>query len=345
MCGVEEAVVKAGRAGAAALLAGAVAAASMRRLRAVQELPRELRGPLVYLPISIGDPLSLRLVRLIDRQLPLVPGVQLGHTTVPGLESDPPVPVVIYRPTGHGERGASGALLWIHAGGLIAGRPDEAHDFCSRVAAELGVLVVSVGYRLAPEHPFPAALDDCTVVLQWLHDQAASLGVDRSRIAVGGASAGGGLAAALCQRAHDEGRVPVAFQFLLYPMLDDRTVLRSDAGGRGRFIWTPRSNRFAWASYLGHPAGQPDEPPYAVPARRTDLSGLPPAWIGVGDLDLFHDEDVDYASRLQDAGVECELDVVPGMYHGTEIAAPSAAISTRFRDRMVASLQGALGSA
>lgn len=192
------------------------------------------------------------------------------------------------------------------------------HEVCAHYARELGILVVGVDYRLAPEHPFPAALDDCYAALRWLHDRAEQLGVDPARIAVGGASAGGGLAAGLAQRAHDLAEVPVALQVLTYPMLDDRTVLRRDHAGRGRILWTPASNRYGWTSYLGHPPGAAEPPPYAVPARRADLAGLPPAWIGVGELDLFHDEDVEYARRLEAAGVPVTLHVEPGMYHAAE---------------------------
>lgn len=162
---------------------------------------------------------------------------------------------------------------------------------------------------------------------------ADELGIDADRIAVAGASAGGGLSAAVTQRSHDEG-IPLRAQALVYPMIDDRTVLRDDHGGRGRFVWTPGANRFGWTSYLG---GEPDPsaaPEYAVPARRTDLTGLPPAWIGVGDLDLFHDEDVAYAEKLKACGVPCELVTVAGMYHGADGFAPKAPSMKEFRRGM-----------
>jgi acetyl esterase/lipase len=205
------------------------------------------------------------------------------------------------------------------------------------LAREAHALVVSIDYRLAPEHPFPAGLDDCHAALVWLHDNAAALGVDPARIAVGGGSAGGGLAAELAQRATDES-IPLAIQLLLYPMLDDRTRT-VDGAGRGRLGWTPRSNRYAWSRYLGHQPGQPECRPYAVAARRHDLSGVPPAWIGVGDLDLFYEEDLTYAGRLREAGVPCEVDVVPGVYHAADTLHETSSLMKEFRLRMASCLR------
>jgi acetyl esterase/lipase len=236
----------------------------------------------------------------------------------------------------------SGAFLHIHGGGFVAGRPELDHDVASRFALEAGIVVVNVDYRLAPENPFPAPLEDCYAALAWLHAHARELGVDQSRIAVGGFSAGGGLAAALAQLAHDRGEVPVCFQLLVYPMLDDRTVLRSDHGGTGAFGWTPSANRFGWTSYLGQEPGLQEPARYAAAGRRPDLSCLPPAWIGVGALDLFHAEDLDYAERLTAAGVPCELVVVPGMYHGADgLLDGKAASMAAFRARMIEALRTA----
>jgi acetyl esterase/lipase len=233
----------------------------------------------------------------------------------------------------------------MHGGGYVVGSPVTYHEQCSGFADELGIIVVSVDYRLAPEHPFPAGLEDCYTALRWVHDHADALGVDPARIAVGGDSAGGGLAAALAQLALDRGKVPVCFQLLVYPMLDDRTVLRADHGGTGAFVWSPTSNAFGWTSYLGHPPRHDDDRPYAAPARREDLRGLPPAWIGVGGLDLFHDEDLAYAERLRAAGVECEVTVVAGMYHGADVVSGGSAASTAFRAAGRDALGAALASA
>lgn len=293
----------------AAALAGA---ALLRRRRTLAPVAPELRSRSLWLPVPIGDPVMLAVARrwFVGPSEP-VAGVTLTEHQVPGGER-----VFVHGPDAR--RGPSGVLLWIHGGGTIVGSVEGSHARCSELARDLGIVVVSAAYRLAPEHPFPAALDDLTAALRWLHDEAHHLGVDRDRIAIGGVSAGGGLAAAVAQRAHDEGGPALRFQLLHSPMLDDRTVLRRDLDGRGRIGWTPRANAFAWRSYLGHRVGNREPPPYAAPARRADLAGLPPAWIGVGDLDLFHDEDVDYARRLRAAQVPVELRVEPGMYHGAD---------------------------
>jgi acetyl esterase/lipase len=203
--------------------------------------------------------------------------------------------------------------------------------------------VVSVDYRLATEHPFPAAHEDSLRALRWLHGDAEALAVDPTRIGVSGESAGGGLAAGLVQRAVDEG-VPVCFQHLLYPMLDDRTVPRAEAEGGWNAVWTPTSNRFGWTSYLGHEPGLPAPLPYAVPARRTSLEGMPPTWIGVGTADLFHDEDVAYAEALRAAGVACALHVVPGMFHAGQRFAAQAPAGQEFERSSFDSLARGLGA-
>jgi acetyl esterase/lipase len=329
----------AGGAGALGLGAAAHAAGVHRAMRDVRA---ELRTPALYLPMTINNRLALRIGRrVLGRPSPSVPGVRLEQRNIEPYGGRPEVGVHVYEPPVR--RRPSGALLWIHSGGLISGRPQQDHDLCGRFADELGILVVSVDYRLAPENPFPAGLHDCHTALTWLHRNADALGVDPARIAIGGASAGGGLAAVLAQRAHDDGGLPVAFQLLVYPMLDDRTVLRTDHEGRGRFGWTPASNRFAWSAYLGGRPRADDAPGYAVAARRGDLSGLPPAWIGVGDLDLFYPEDVEYAERLRSVGVDCELHVEPGMYHGADVILPQTVEAMRaFRTRMADALRPAL---
>jgi acetyl esterase/lipase len=225
------------------------------------------------------------------------------------------------------------AVLWIHGGGLVLGSPQMEAFGTGRLARDLGVVTVSPDYRLAPEHPFPAALDDCMATLRWMRANADGLGIDPDRIAVMGASAGGGLSAAVAQRSHDEG-IPLRAQVLAYPMLDDRTALREDHEGRGRFLWTSSSNLFGWTAYLGRKPRMSDAPEYAAPARRTDLTGLPPAWIGVGELDLLYDEDVDYAEKLRASGVPCALVTVPGMYHGADGLAPKARSMQDFRRGM-----------
>ena len=207
----------------------------------------------------------------------------------------PPVLVTVTRPDEADDPGRRPAVLYIHGGGMVLGSPHTEAVGSGRMARELDAVVVSPDYRLAPEHPFPAALDDCMAALRWMRDNADELGIDPDRIAVTGSSAGGGLSAAVAQRAHDEG-IALRAQALVYPMIDDRTALRDDHNGRGRFLWTHASNRFGWTAYLGRKPRMSDAPEYAAPARREDLSGLAPAWVGVGDLDLFYDESVAYAN-------------------------------------------------
>lgn len=213
---------------------------------------------------------------------------------------------------------------------------------CLEIAGRLQMIVASVDYRLAPENPFPAALEDAHTVLHWLLTNDTGLPVDPGRIAVGGGSAGGGLAAALAQRVHDEGQLALALQLLVYPMLDDRTGSGTAPYPKDLRIWTPASNRFGWSAYLGSPADRRQDSRYAVPARRTDLAGLAPAWIGVGAQDLFHDEDAEYARRLTASSVSAHLVVVPGAFHGFDAVFPHKEVSRRFLDEQVAALSAAL---
>jgi acetyl esterase/lipase len=312
-----------------AVAALATATGLLRRHRTLRAVSPDLRTPDLWLPLAVVGPTTLRLGRrLFGTPTEPVDGVTVDRHDVPGG-----LDVLVHRPAGRAQ--PSGALLWIHGGGYVLGRPEMDTELCSRMARDLGIVVVGARYRLAPERPFPAGLDDCTAALRWLHDSAGELGVEPARVAVGGASAGGGLAATLVQRAHDED-LPVAFQLLVYPMLDDRTVLRREHAGRGRLIWTPRSNAYAWTAYLGHRPGAADPRRYAVAARREDLSGLPPAWIGVGDLDLFLEEDLEYARRLEKAGVPVEVVVEPGMYHAAELELHASVPSMRaFRQAVV----------
>jgi acetyl esterase/lipase len=232
------------------------------------------------------------------------------------------------------------AVLWIHGGGFVIGSPAQDDAVCQVLAQKLGALVAAVRYRRAPEHPFPAALHDCHDGLEWLAQRD---DVDAERIAIGGASAGGGLAAALALLARERGVVTPRIQLLSYPMLDDRTVLRTDLDERYFRLWNNEANRFGWTSYLGSEPGLPGVSPLAAPAREENLSGLPRAWIGVGTLDLFYDEDVTYAKRLRSAGVPCELQIVEGAFHGFDSVAPKAAITRAYRIEQVQALATALG--
>jgi acetyl esterase/lipase len=217
--------------------------------------------------------------------------------------------------------GPAPALLWIHGGGYVIGSAQQDDSLCRRFARELGITVAAVEYRLAPEHPYPASLDDCHEALRWL---AGLPGVDPTRVAIGGASAGGGLAAALALRVRDDIPQPV-LQLLAYPMLDDRSSTKPGVNNTQFRLWNQTSNSFGWRSYLGG-----TDPTDAVPPRQNDLSGLAPAWLGVGTRDLFHDEDLVYAERLNQAGVPCETEVVPGAFHGFDQLLPKAGVSRSF---------------
>ncbi len=244
------------------------------------------------------------------------------------------------------------AVLHMHGGGLIIGSATQGDSLCRQLADELGAVAASVNYRMPPEHPYPTPLDDCYRALQWL---AAQPDVDPTRIAVIGESAGGHLAAAVALLARDRGEIALAGQVLSYPMLDDRTDESAAADPRMLRLWNGRSNRLGWGMYLGvsaaraHREGPAATPldaatlELAVPARRGDLSALPPTWIGVGTLDLFHDEDVEYARRLTATGVECELHIVPGAYHGFDVAEAKAEVSRDFLRRQIEALRGMLG--
>ena len=237
------------------------------------------------------------------------------------------------------QSGPTGAYLHIHGGGYIGGRKEYSEHMNTQIASTLGVTVLAVGYRLAPEHPIPAPLDDCYAALAWLHDQSTNLGIDPARIAIGGESAGGGLAAALAIRARDEGKYPVCHQHLTYPMLDDRTGTPERFGDPlvGEFVWNRQSNRFGWSCYLGeHPA----QAPY-VPARVAQVDGLPPTWMFTVSLDLFRDENIEYAQRLLAAGIDTELVVMPGACHGFQLL-PNTSFSKRYADTHLEALGRAL---
>ena len=314
---------------AAGVALGSALATHVRRHRPLlAQVAPDLRTPSLAAPLSVRGPMTLGLVRRLLASDPAAgPGVEVQEFHEGGVR------VLVYRPLD--TPAPTAGLLWLHGGGFVMGRPEGDHPLCSWLAAELGVVVVSVDYRLAPEHPFPAGLDDASAALAWMHENADDLGIDRSRLAVGGASAGGGMAATLAQRAHDEGRVPVAFQLLVYPALDDRTAARP-LGERRWLVWTARSSRFAWTSYLGRAPGGTEPRAYAAAARRSDLAGLVPAWIGVGDVDPFHDEGVAYAERLAASGVGCGLHVEPGMYHGADASfADTAETTRRFRRHLL----------
>ncbi|MCB2076663.1 MAG: alpha/beta hydrolase [Novosphingobium sp.] len=261
------------------------------------------------------------------RDMPPIPepllAVDCQERFVPGFAGNPDVRVLCYTPPGEAPA-PRGAVLHIHGGGYVIGTADM-NDISNRaMSLALGIVVVSVDYRLAPECVWPGALNDCYAALVWLHDNAGELGVDPARIAIAGESAGGGHAAALAIHARDNGGPAICLQLLDAPMLDDRTGTTSDPHPHtGEFVWTPDKNRFGWGALLGVEPGGPAVRDEMVPARTADLSGLPPTFISVGSLDLFLEEDMEFTRRLTRSGVPAELHVIPGAYHGFGVAGMS----------------------
>ena len=252
--------------------------------------------------------------------------VERTEHEVPG---DPPVPVRVHR--AKDAQGLLPAIVTIHGGGYVIGSSDMDSPLLDRWCPSLGVVGVSVEYRLAPETPYPGPLDDCYAALRWTYDKAAELGIDQNRIGVYGLSAGGGLAAALALLARDRGEVPLAFVLLDCPMLDDRQQTPS-MQSEGLYVWSGASNEFGWRSYLGDLYGSDHIPPYAAAAREADLAGLPPTCVIVGSIDGFRDEDIDYAQRLNQAGVPCELHVIAGLPHAYLLVPGAAAVQLAVHD-------------
>jgi acetyl esterase/lipase len=248
------------------------------------------------------------------------PDVETTERYIPGPHEAPDVRVLIHKPTKASV--PRPVLLHIHGGGYVIGLPEMTALHHRGVVRELDCIVVSVDYRLAPETPYPGPLEDCYAALKWVFEHGEKLGIDPNRIAISGESAGGGLAAALAVLARDRGEVPVIFQLLIFPMIDDRTVAGKDPHPyTGEFIWDAHNNHFGWSSYLGTEPGGDDISNYAAAARTKDLTGLPPTYLSVGSLDLFLDENVAYAMRLTRAGVPTELHVYPGAFHGYPVSA------------------------
>ena len=272
-------------------------------------------------------------------------GVTIERRRVPGPAGDPDVDLHLYRPSGDAPSSPSACIYHIHGGGFVTGKASDFEVICRQLVTALGCVVVAVDYRLAPETPYPGSIDDCYAGLVWVHENAAPLGLDVNRIGVMGESAGGGLAAALALLARDRGGPALTFQCLSYPMLDDRTCLNDTPHPyAGEFIWPQHNNHFGWRALLGCDPGAADVAHYAAPARATDLSGLPTTYIMTGALDLFLEEDVEYARRHWRAGVSCELHVYPGAFHGFDFA-PDARIAIQARADRLAFLENMIGVA
>jgi acetyl esterase/lipase len=256
-------------------------------------------------------------------EVPDNPNVVKEDRTVPGPQGDPDISVRIYRPRDAGP-GLPG-VYFIHGGGMILGTVAGEDPVATLICDQVQAVVVSVEYRLSPENPHPAPVEDCYAGLQWMAANAGELGVDAARLAIYGGSAGGGLAIATALLARDRGGPALAFMMPIYPMIDDTNTTDSSQEIVDIGIWDREGNLQAWAWYLG---GKPADQ-YAAPTRAEDLTGLPPAFIDVGTVDLFRDEDIAFAQRLMAAGVPTELHIHPGSYHAAETFAADAAMSRR----------------
>jgi acetyl esterase/lipase len=274
---------------------------------------------------------------------PPLPAPAWSEKRIPGPPDAPEV--TIYIVNGSSSGAPRPIILYIHGGGYTVGTARSSLRSVQELAQAVGCIVISVDYRLAPETRFPGALEDNYAALKWAHGHAEEFGGDPTRIAVMGESAGGGHAAMLTIAARDRSEVPIIYQALIYPMLDDRTgSTRQVPPYQGAVGWTAAHNRYGWSALLGVPAGSSSVPAGAVPARVTDLRGLPPAFIGVGTIDLFVDEDIEYARRLIDHGIAAQLEAVPGAFHGFD-KIPATTIGPRFRETVYAALKNAFSSA
>jgi acetyl esterase/lipase len=314
-------------------------------LAEAEQASRSEPSPAIADPYSLVDPELLPTLKQFPaydlsaemvvkfRQLPAMPPLPGPaplpvERHIPGPPGAPKVRLWVVDPAPSEK--SKPVLLHMHGGGLMMPDPMLLPRL-QGIATDCHCVVVSVDYRLAPETRYPGSLEDNYAALKWVHAHADELGIDRSKIAVGGESAGGGHAASLTIQARDRNEVPIIFQLLIYPQLDDRTgSSRAAPPAIGHFMWTASANRFAWSSLLGVPAGSSRVPTAAVPSRVASVDRLPPAWIGVGSIDLFVEEDVKYAQRLIHAGIATELLVVPGAFHGFDLLVPDAEASKQF---------------
>ncbi|MGG1573207.1 alpha/beta hydrolase [Fictibacillus sp. NRS-1165] len=273
------------------------------------------------------------------RESPVNESVSISDRYIPGPENTLDLRVRIYQPKEKTE-GIPG-LLWVHGGGYIIGVPEKNDYICQRFVLDINCVVVSVDYRLSPEHPFPAPAEDCYAGLKWFSEHSAELGVDPTRIGVAGQSAGGGLTASVSLMARDRNGPPIAFQMPLYPMIDNRNITPSSHEITDPRVWNRESNILGWRAYLGeNHTGEVS--PYAAPALAADFSGLPPTYTCVGDLDPFRDETIEYVAKLSQAGVPTEFHLYPGCFHGFEDLVPQAEISQRAEAQYVEAFKRAV---
>jgi acetyl esterase/lipase len=268
------------------------------------------------------------------------PNPRVSHSDhmAPGREGNPDVMVRVFRPVAAASSPLP-CLYWTQGGGYVLTAPDMDDQFCQEIVDRHECVVVSVDWRRAPEHPFPAPAEDCYAGLAWTVSNADELGIDPGRIVIGGHSSGGGSTAGLALLVRDRGEFTVAHQLLVYPMLDDTNSTPFSHLVTDPQVWNRTSNEIGWRGYLGDTYGTEDVSPYAAPTRMEDLAGLPPATVLTGELDLFVDEDVDYAQRLMRAGVPTELHVYRAAHHGFDRMVPQAKVSQRFIADRDAALQ------
>jgi len=289
-------------------------------------------------PMKLDDPALMReQFALLEVETVTSPSASFRDVEVAGPDGGA-LTLRVYEP--HHREGPAPGIAYFHGGAFVLGDLEIEHLKCLR-HAEAGTVVVSVDYRLAPEHRYPAGVEDCYAGLTWLADHAADLGVDGDRLAVGGSSAGGALAAAAAMMARDRGGPALGFQLLIYPVTDDRLATGSMARFDALDGWNGAASRQMWDHYLG--PGRAAAPPYAAPARATDLSGLPPAYVSAAEFDPLRDEGIAYAVALMAAGVRTELHVFPGVPHGFDIFLPDAGVSRQAIDEQVRAVRSGLG--
>jgi len=299
----------------------------------------ELREPLELLPV-VKLPEDLQTAR----QIPTPPDgqsetVRITERYIAGGDGKKML-IKVYEPI-HKDNKSLPGVLWNHGGGYVLGHPNSDDRLCESFVDNVNCVVVSADYRLAPEHPYPAAIDDCYAALKWMTDSYIKLNIDLKRIAITGGSAGGGITAALSLLARDRGGPNICFQMPLYPMIDNRNITPSSLEiTDNRAVWFKSNNIAAWKMYLGE-IENGDIPQYAVPSRADNFEGLPPTYTCVGQLDPFRDETIDYVARLARAGVEVEFKLYPGCFHAFEHIAPDAEISKQARTEYINALSKA----
>lgn len=275
-------------------------------------------------------------VGAMTQGLPVFDAVTWEDQTIPTADGTAGFRVRVYRPRADPQ--VSAGILFFHSGGMILGDLEFEHAAASRLSAEVGAVVVSVEYRLAPENPYPAPVDDAVTALRWLLEGSSRLGIQDGRFAIYGTSAGGGLALATALRARDELLPKPRLVVAIYPMIDDRIETASSREITGLGVWDAEHNREGWSLYLG--GGEADT--YAAPARATDLTGLAPVFLEAAELDVFRDENIVFAQRLMADGVPTELHVYPGAFHGYEAVAPDHEMSRKAVSARYAALRRAL---